>query len=33
VFKFAADVNVDQTTEVERMRKMLAALVFEQKGS
>lgn len=33
VFKFAADVNVDQTTEVERMRKMLAALMFEQKGS
>ncbi len=33
VFKFAADVNVDQTTEVERMRKMLAPLLFESKGS
>ena len=33
VFKFAADVNVDQTTEVERMRKMLAALLFERPGS
>lgn len=32
VFKFAADVNVDQTTEVERMRKMLADLVFERRG-
>ncbi|MBI3791879.1 MAG: DUF305 domain-containing protein [Gemmatimonadetes bacterium] len=30
VFKFAADVNVDQTTEVERMRKMLAGLLFER---
>jgi uncharacterized protein (DUF305 family) len=28
VFKFASDVNVDQTTEIERMRKMLAAVVF-----
>lgn len=33
VFKFAADVNVDQTTEVERMRKMLAAVLFESTGS
>ncbi len=32
VFKFAADVNVDQTTEVERMRKMLAAVLFESTG-
>jgi uncharacterized protein (DUF305 family) len=29
VFKFASDVNVDQTTEIERMRKMLAAVVFQ----
>ena len=29
VFKFASDVNVDQTTEIERMQKMLAAVVFE----
>jgi uncharacterized protein (DUF305 family) len=29
VFKFASDVNVDQTTEIERMPKMLAAVVFE----
>jgi len=28
VFKFASDVNVDQTTEIERMRKMLAAVIF-----
>ena len=32
VFKLAADVNVDQTTEIERMRKMLAELVFERRG-
>lgn len=29
VFKFASDVNVDQTTEIERMQKMLAAVMFE----
>jgi uncharacterized protein (DUF305 family) len=29
VFKFASDVNVDQTTEIARMRKMLDALMFE----
>ena len=28
VFKFASDVNVDQTTEIARMQRMLAALVF-----
>jgi uncharacterized protein (DUF305 family) len=28
VFKFASDVNVDQTTEIARMQKMLAALTF-----
>nr|MBA3559599.1 DUF305 domain-containing protein [Gemmatimonadaceae bacterium] len=28
VFKFASDVNVDQSTEIERMRKMLAALTL-----
>ena len=26
VFKFASDVNIDQTTEIERMELMLAAL-------
>jgi len=26
VFRFASDVNVDQSTEIERMEKMLAAL-------
>lgn len=29
VFKFASDVNVDQTTEIDRMGRMLAALIFE----
>jgi uncharacterized protein (DUF305 family) len=29
VFKFASDVNVDQTTEIARMEKMLVALAFE----
>ena len=29
VFKLASDVNVDQTTEIERMQKMLVALMFE----
>jgi uncharacterized protein (DUF305 family) len=28
VFKFANDVNVDQTTEIARMEKMLAAVMF-----
>ncbi|CAA9361510.1 MAG: protein of unknown function DUF305, partial [uncultured Gemmatimonadaceae bacterium] len=28
VFKFAADVNVDQTTEIARMQTMLADLTF-----
>lgn len=28
VFKFASDVNVDQTTEIARMQQMLAALLF-----
>jgi uncharacterized protein (DUF305 family) len=28
VFKFASDVNVDQTTEIERMRRMLAQVIF-----
>lgn len=28
VFKFASDVNVDQITEIARMRRMLAALLF-----
>ncbi len=29
VFKFASDVNVDQTTEIARMEKMLAAMQVE----
>jgi uncharacterized protein (DUF305 family) len=29
VFKFATDVNVDQTTEIARMQRMLAALLFD----
>jgi len=29
IFKFASDVNVDQTTEIARMEQMLAALLFE----
>lgn len=29
VFRFATDVNVDQTTEIARMQRMLAALYFE----
>jgi len=28
VFKFASDVNVDQSTEIDRMQKMLAALTL-----
>jgi uncharacterized protein (DUF305 family) len=28
VFKFASDVNVDQTTEIARMEKMLAVVLF-----
>jgi uncharacterized protein (DUF305 family) len=28
VFKFANDVNVDQTTEIARMERMLAAQIF-----
>jgi uncharacterized protein (DUF305 family) len=33
VFKFANDVNVDQTTEIARMRKMLAAVIFGDASS
>ena len=29
MFKFASDVNVDQTTEIARMQQMLAALAIE----
>jgi uncharacterized protein (DUF305 family) len=32
IFKFASDVNVDQATEVERMRKMLFDLTFGATG-
>jgi uncharacterized protein (DUF305 family) len=28
VFKFANDVNVDQTTEIARMQRMLAAITL-----
>jgi uncharacterized protein (DUF305 family) len=28
VFKFASDVNVDQTTEIARMQRMLTAMIF-----
>jgi uncharacterized protein (DUF305 family) len=30
VFKFANDVNVDQTTEIARMEQLLAAALFRQ---
>lgn len=33
VFKFASDVNVDQTTEIARMQKMLAAVIFGDASS
>lgn len=33
VFKFASDVNVDQSTEIARMEKMLAALPPETSGN
>ncbi|MDB4913610.1 MAG: hypothetical protein JWM95_1254 [Gemmatimonadetes bacterium] len=29
IFKFASDVNADQSTEIARMQKMLAVVVFE----
>jgi uncharacterized protein (DUF305 family) len=29
VFKLASDVNADQTTEIERMQRMLASTIFE----
>lgn len=32
VFKFASDVNVDQTTEVARMQQMLFAVLVEQRS-
>ena len=32
VFKFASDVNVDQTTEIARMEKMLFGLTIEGNG-
>jgi uncharacterized protein (DUF305 family) len=33
IFKFASDVSVDQTTEVNRMRRMLAAMPSETGGA
>jgi len=32
VFKFASDVNVDQTTEIARMERMLAMILLERHG-
>ncbi len=32
VFRFASDVYADQTTEIARMQKMLATLLFERPG-
>ena len=32
VFKFASDVNVDQTTEVARMQRMLVVVTLERKA-
>ena len=32
VFKFASDVNVDQTTEIARMERMLAALALDRRS-
>ncbi|HYT72965.1 MAG TPA: DUF305 domain-containing protein [Gemmatimonadales bacterium] len=32
VFRFASDVYADQTTEIDRMQRMLAALLFEGRG-
>jgi uncharacterized protein (DUF305 family) len=33
VFKLASDINVDQTTEIARMQRMLAARLFGTPGS
>jgi uncharacterized protein (DUF305 family) len=30
VFKFASDVNIDQVTEIARMEKLLATIIFER---
>src|SRR5262249_55055679 len=32
VFKFASDVNVDQTTEIARMQRMLVGLALESRA-
>jgi uncharacterized protein (DUF305 family) len=32
IFKFASDVNVDQTTEIARMEKMLSATSLEHRA-
>jgi uncharacterized protein (DUF305 family) len=29
VYKLASDVSADQTTEIERMQKMLASMIFD----
>jgi len=31
-YRFASDVFADQTTEIDRMQKMLAALLFQGRG-
>jgi uncharacterized protein (DUF305 family) len=33
VFKFASDVNVDQSTEIARMERMLATLALDGRSS
>ena len=33
VFKFANDVNVDQTTEIARMQRMLVSIIFPSPAS
>jgi len=32
VYKIASDISADQTTEIDRMQKMLAAMVFDAQG-
>jgi uncharacterized protein (DUF305 family) len=32
VFKFASDVNVDQSTEIERMQNMLMSLLLDKRS-
>ena len=32
VFRLASDINVDQTTEIDRVQKMLVARLFETRN-